>query len=475
MSKKRNRIIIILIFILAFLAGNFVEPKYWNNTADIINAKKNEIKHIERLTNIPQMPQKDFILGLDLQGGTHLVYEADMSQIEKEDYTSSLQGLRDVIERRVNLFGVTEPVVQIQETPGHHRLIVELAGIDDPAKAIEMIGKTPFLEFREQKDNIEEIIAKKEEVNKYFAEGKTLEEIDGLVENWHLAFEEFFKPTDLTGKYLEKAEMSFGQTAYEPLILLQFDEEGSKMFEELTEKNIGKPLAIYIDDIMISSPTVQEKISGGKAQITGKFTLEEAKELARNLSAGALPVPINLISQQTVGPTLGKISLEKSLKAGIFGFLAVLLFLIAFYRVPGILASIALLIYVVLVLSIFKLMSVTLTLAGIGGFILSIGMAVDANILIFSRFREELREGKTFSQSVEQGFNRAWPSIKDGNLTTLIVAVILFSFGTSFVKGFALTLSLGILLSMFSAIFITKSFLQSFEGTRWEKFQRLWR
>ena len=474
MSKKRNRIIIILIFILAFLAGNFVEPKYWNNTADIINAKKNEIKYVERLTNIPQMPQKDFVLGLDLQGGSHLVYDADMSKIEKEDYASSLQGLRDVIERRVNLFGVTEPVVQIQETPGHHRLIVELAGIEDPAKAIEMIGQTPFLEFREQKDNIEDIMAKRYEVNKELQAGKSFEEIQAI-ENWELAFEDHFKPTDLTGKYLEKAEMSFGQTAYEPLILLQFDEEGSKMFEELTEKNIGRPLAIYIDNIMISSPTVQEKISGGKAQITGKFTLDEAKELARNLSAGALPVPINLISQQTVGPTLGKISLEKSLTAGIFGFLAVLLFLILFYRLPGILASVALLIYVILVLSIFKLMSVTLTLAGIGGFILSIGMAVDANVLIFSRLREELKEGKTFSQSVEQGFNRAWPSIRDGNLTTLIVAVILFSFGTSFVKGFALTLSLGILLSMFSAIFITKSFLQSFEGTRWEKFQRLWR
>ncbi|MCK4520303.1 protein translocase subunit SecD [Candidatus Parcubacteria bacterium] len=475
MSKKRIRVIIVLIFILAFSAGNFVEPKYWNNTADVINAKKNEIRYIERLTNIPQMPEKDFVLGLDLQGGTHLVYEADMSNIEKDDYTSSLQGLRDVIERRINLFGITEPVVQVQKTSGHHRLIVELAGIDDPSKAIEMIGETPFLEFREERDDIDEIIAKREEVNKYFAEGKTLEEIDNIVENWHLAFEEPFKSTDLTGKYLEKSELGFGQTAYEPLILLQFDEEGSRLFEELTERNIGKPLAIYIDDIMISSPTVQEKISGGKAQITGKFTLDEAKELVRNLSAGALPVPIALISQQTVGPILGKASLEKSLTAGIYGFLAILLFLIVFYRVPGILSSIALVIYVLLVLSIFKLMSVTLTLAGIGGFILSIGMAVDANILIFSRMREELREGKTFSQSVDQGFNRAWPSIKDGNLTTLIVAFILFAFGTSFVKGFALTLSLGILLSMFSAIFITKNFLEYFKGTRLEKFGRLWK
>jgi preprotein translocase subunit SecD len=475
MSKKINHITIILILVLVFFAGNFVEPKYWNQTVDVINAKKNEIRYINRLTNIPQMPEKPFRLGLDLQGGTHLVYEADMSQIGEEDYDSSLQGLRDVIERRVNLFGIAEPIVQIQETPGHHRLIVELAGIKDPALAIEMIGQTPFLEFKEQKENFSEIMAKREQVNKELEAGKSLEEIQNTVENSQLAFEDPFQSTNLTGKYLKRAEIAFDQTTYKPLISLQFDEEGSKIFEELTEKNVGKILAIYIDQVPISLPTVQEKISGGRAQITGNFTPEEARELANNLSAGALPVPISLISQQSVGPTLGKISLEESLEAGIYGFLAVLLFLIVFYRLPGVLASLALLIYIVFVLSIFKLVPVTLTLAGIGGFILSIGMAVDANVLVFSRMREELKEEKTFSQSIEEGFSRAWPSIRDGNLTTLIVALILFSFGTSFVKGFALTLSLGILLSMFSAIFVTKTFLIFFEGTRWEKFGRLWK
>ena len=459
MFKNKTYIITILIFLLTFLAGNFVEPKYWNHTADVINAKKNEIKYIERFSNIPQFPDKPFKLGLDLQGGAHLVYEADMSKLEKDDYSSSLEGLRDVIERRVNMFGVQEPVVQVQETSNHNRLIVELAGIKDVGAAIEMIGQTPLLEFKEYKDDYQEIL----DNNKKIIEGG-----EGQLENP-------FQNTALTGKYLKKAEVGFNQTTvYKPLILLQFNDDGAKIFENLTIKNIGKPLAIFIDGVLISSPNVQEKISGGKAQISGNFSIEEAKELARNLSAGALPVPIKLISQQTVGPALGKVSLEKSLKAGVFGFLFILIFLILFYRLPGVLASLSLLVYIILILSLFKLISVTLTLAGIGGLILSIGMAVDANILIFSRFREERKQEKSFSQSIEQCFIRAWPSIRDGNLTTLIVAAILFIFGTSFVKGFAFTLSIGIILSMFSAIIITRTFLRCFEETRWEKKKWLW-
>ena len=479
MLEKRNKILVFLILFLAFLVGNFVAPEYWNQTADTINARKNEIKYLERISNIPQFPEiesrKDFKLGLDLQGGTHLVYEADMSEISQEDYSSSLEGLRDLIERRVNLFGVAEPVVQNEETAGHYRLIVELAGIKDPAEAIQMIGQTPFLEFKEQKDNFAEIIAKRDEINKEIESGKTFEEIHTTVENWQLGLEDPFQSTDLTGKYLKRAEISFDQNTYDPLISLQFDDEGAEIFKNLTSKNVGKPLAIYIDGMPISSPIVQEEISGGKAQITGKFTIEEAKELASNLSAGALPVPITLISQQTVGPTLGMDSLNDSFRAGVLGFAAILIFMILFYRLPGFLASLALVIYVILVLSLFKTIPVTLTLAGIGGFILSIGMAVDANVLVFARMREELGQGKSLSQSIEEGFSRAWPSIRDGNLTTLIVALILFTFGSSFVKGFALTLSLGILLSMFSAIFITKTFLQAFAETRWKNLQRLWK
>ncbi|MEK7482541.1 MAG: protein translocase subunit SecD, partial [Patescibacteria group bacterium] len=296
------------------------------------------------------------------------------------------------------------------------------------------------------------------------------------VENWQIAFEDpYFISTQLTGQYLKRADVGSDSTTYKPLIQLQFNDEGAKMFEELTAKNVGKPIAIYIDNVMLSSPNVQEKISGGAAQITGNFTPSEAKELVRSLNAGALPVPIELVSQETIGPSLGAVSLQKSLQAGLIGFLAIIVFMIAFYRLPGVLASLALGIYVALVLALFKLIPITLTLAGIGGFILSIGMAVDANVLIFARLREELALGKSFTLSVSEGFRRAWPSIRDGNLTTLIVAIILFSFGSSFVKGFAMALSVGILLSMFSAITITRTFLKTFEGTRAEKWKWLWK
>lgn len=437
MVKKKVYIIIAGIFLLTFLAGNLVDPGF---------------------LKLPFLPDVPFKLGLDLQGGTHLVYEADLSNIKNEDSRSAMQGLRDVIERRVNYFGVREPVVQTQQAGASQRLIIELAGVKDPAEAIRMIGETPFLEFREPKPDYEAIIERNQKaINAGVA-----------------PTEDPFQSTVLNGKYLQKAEVSFDQTTSQSLVTLQFDSEGSKIFEDLTLRNIGKPIAIYIDGLPISAPVVQEKISGGKAQIIGRFTPEEAKKLARNLNAGALPVPINLISQQTVGPILGKISLEQSFKAGIIGFLAVIAFMILFYRLPGILASFALLIYILLVLAIFKIISVTLTLAGIAGFLLSIGMAVDANILIFSRMKEEKETGKGFSLALQDGFRRAWPSIRDSNFNSLIVCVILFGFATSFIKGFALTLGVGIIASMFSAIFITRNFLELFVATRFEKIKWLW-
>ncbi|MCX6759154.1 MAG: protein translocase subunit SecD [Candidatus Nealsonbacteria bacterium] len=468
-SKKKIYITIFFILILTFFTGNFSYPYYFNRAIDFINNFKFSVLGFQ--VQLPYFPDVPFRLGLDLQGGTHLVYEADLSNIKGEDHKSSMQGLRDVIERRVNLFGVQEPMVQVQEGVGHYRLIVELAGVHDPAEAIRMIGETPYLEFKELRDEeqTQMILDKKEEIK-----GKDQEEIS-KIPDWHLAFEDpYFKSTSLTGKYLKKAELGFDQTTYKSLVLLEFDDEGAKIFEELTEKNVGKVLAVYIDNIPISMPTVQEKISGGKAQITGNFTIEEARALSRNLSAGALPVPIVLISQQTVEPTLGAISLEKSLRAGMLGFLAIIIFMIIFYRIPGILASLALIIYVFLILTVFKLVPVTLTLAGIAGFILSTGMAVDANVLIFSRMREELGEGKNLGLAIEDGFSRAWPSIRDGNITTLIVTVILFAFGTSFIKGFALTLSFGILISMFSAIIISKNFLRCFVETKLGKIRWLW-
>lgn len=459
MSKKRTYIIIITILVLAFLAGNLSYPKYFNQGVDFLNSKLN--------LKLPHFWQVPFRLGLDLQGGAHLLYQADLSNVKPEDQNDSLQGLRDVIERRVNFFGVQEPLVQIQGD----RLIVELAGIADPAQAIEEIGKTPFLEFKEQKpaEEIRKIQEKQKEV-----EGLTFEEAQ-QIPDWQLALQDPFSSTSLTGKYLKKAELGFDQTTYQPLVSLQFNDEGAKLFEELTARNVGKPLAIYIDDQLISAPTVQEAISGGKAQITGSFTTEYARGLARNLNAGALPLPIKLISQQTVGPILGKASLEQSLRAGILGFFAILLFMIIFYRLPGVFASLSLLMYVIFILALFKLIPVTLTLAGIAGFILSMGMAVDANILIFSRMREELKSGKDYLLSLEEGSKRAWPAIRDGNLTTILVGLILFGFGSGFVKGFAFTLVFGNLVGMFSAIVITNSFLRVFSKDKSKRWLWLWR
>jgi len=422
MSRRRKILIeALLILLLAALAGIF-------DFSEQLNFNK----------NLSFLPKKPFHLGLDLRGGTRLIYQADLSQIQKKDYSRVMDGLKDIIERRVNLFGVQEPLVQVQKKGENYRLIVELAGVKDVKKAIEMIGQTPYLEFREQD-----------------AKGN-------------------FKPTQLTGRYLEKAELGFDQVTYKPIVLLQFNSEGAKIFEELTKKNVGKPLAIFIDGVLISKPTVKEPITGGKAQITGDFSVEYAKKLAENLSAGALPAPITLISEQTVGPTLGQISLEKSVKAGIFGIILVMLFMILFYRLPGLVASLALFIYVLLLLALFKLIPVTLTLAGIAGFILSIGMAVDGNVLIFSRMKEELKEGKPLVIAIEEGFRRAWSSIRDGNVTTLLVALILFALGSSFIKGFALTLSLGILMSLFSAIFVTRTFLLLLAETKLGQFKRLW-
>jgi len=344
--------------------------------------------------------------------------------------------------------------------------------VKDPARAIQIIGETPFLEFKEERpeEETKQILEKIKEL-----EGKTFEEIQ-TIENWQIALEDpYFQSTNLTGKHIKRAQVNFLENTSKPLIVLQFDEEGAKIFEELTKKNVGKRLAIYVDNVIISAPMVQEAITGGNAQISGNFTLTEAKALAAGLNEGALPVPIQLVSQQLIGPSLGQRSLEKVLQAGLIGLLAIFVFMLIFYRLPGILASLALLINGVLLLALFKLVSVTLTLSGIAGFILSVAMAVDANILIFARIKEELASGKDFAMSLKEGFSRAWPSIWDSNVTTMITSIILFEFGTSFVKGFASTLIIGIITSMFSVIVITKFFLGAFEKTKLSQVKWLWR
>ena len=449
MRKKRVYLIILALMLLGVFSALFVYPQY-------INGLLGKTGFVSSSIRIPEVP---FQLGLDLQGGMHLVYQADLSQIQSGEYDSAMAGLRDVIERRVNLFGVKEHLVQTEGLGKEQRLIVELAGVLDFQEAARLIGQTPYLEFAERKENYEEIIANNQ---------KVVETQEGTLENP-------FAATPLTGRYLERAELSFDSITQESQVQLQFDGEGAKLFEDLTTKNVNRPLAIFLDGQLLSAPIVQEPISGGRAQITGQFSVEEARTIVRDLNAGALPVPISLLSQQNVGATLGHDSLVKSLNAGVIGFLAVVLFMIVIYRVPGLFACFALVLYLVLLLALFKVIPVTLTLAGIAGVILSVGMAVDANVLIFSRMREEVREGKSFLVAMEEGFNRAWPSIRDGNLTTLFVALILFWFGSSFVQGFALTLSLGIVLSMFSAIVATRNLMRMFAGTFFEKLTWLWK
>ncbi|MEK7493540.1 MAG: protein translocase subunit SecD [Patescibacteria group bacterium] len=406
---------------------------------------------------VPRFWKIDFKLGLDLKGGAHLVYVADLSSMEKKDYAQAMSGLRDTIERRVNSFGIAEPNVQTAQVGDEQRLIVELAGVTDVNRAIAMIGETPFLEFKEERAS--------EETQAILEAQKTGE---------RTMEDPYFISTGLTGKYLERSELTFDQTSYKPVVNLNFDADGTKLFEEITTRNVGKRVAIYLDGVPVTVPVVNEPISAGQAVISGDFSVEEARTTVQRLNSGALPVPIQLISQQSMEASLGQIALEKSLKAGIYAIIAVGIFMIVWYRIPGVLAVIALLIYTIFALAIFKLLSVTLTLAGIVGFILSIGMAVDANILIFARMREEVRSGKRFALAVHDGFARAWPSIRDSNISTLITCFVLYFFTASLVKGFALTLAIGVLVSMFSAISVTRLLLKVSISEKFGKFKFLW-
>ncbi|OGI76606.1 protein-export membrane protein SecD [Candidatus Nomurabacteria bacterium RIFCSPHIGHO2_02_FULL_37_13] len=393
-----------------------------------------------------------FRLGLDLSGGSHLIYKADVSGVPSGQVSDSMDALRDVIERRVNIFGVSEPIVQVQGggfiSGGEHQLIVDLPGITDVEKATAMIGQTPLLEFKIERSEDEPITIKP---------GK-----DGKVDLGSINLEAQFVSTELTGRYLQKATLEFDVNTREPRVSLQFDDTGTKLFAQITKENIGKMVAIYLDGSPISTPVVREEIPNGQAVISGSFTPTEAKLLVGRLNSGALPVPITLISKQTIGATLGDNAVNAGIKAAIIGFLFVAFFLILWYRLPGIIATVSLSIFITIMLALFKLIPVTLTAAGIAGFIISIGIAVDANVLIFERVKEELRSGRSVADAVSTGFSRAWFSIRDSNISNIITALILFWFGTSLIKGFALTLGMGVLVSMFSAITITRIFLSVF-------------
>lgn len=386
-----------------------------------------------------------FKLGLDLSGGTQLVYRADLRAITENDAADSMDALRDTIERRVNAFGVAEPLVQTQTSSRlaetrEERLIVELPGVTDTQRAIELIGQTPVLEFRLLKEGVEPPHPAIKPENT----------------------DELFEPATLTGKYLQSAQLQFqsgaGQASL-PVVVLKFNGEGADLFARLTKENVGRYFGIFLDGVPISIPVIREEITGGTAVISGNFTPETAKQLARNLNYGALPVPIELISTQTVSGTLGGEAVQRGVWASVWGFAAVALFMVLWYRLPGVIAVLALALYVIANLALFMYIPVTITAAGIAGLILSIGMAVDANILIFERMKEELRAGKSTEDAIREGFARAWLSIRDSNISSIITAIILFWFGTSLIKGFALVFGLGVIVSMLTAITVSRTML----------------
>ncbi|MBI2483052.1 protein translocase subunit SecD [Candidatus Uhrbacteria bacterium] len=567
----------VLLFVLLFAATMYDAPQWWN-----------------RIARGPMawaaIPERPFRLGLDLKGGTHLVYQADVSAIPDGDQRVSMEGVRDVIERRINALGVAEPVVQLTRVEGTWRLIVELAGVYDTQEAIAAIGTTPVLEFKEQNTEIrtltaeqrkdldrrnreakkraEEIFARAQKPKADFAAlarewsddpgskeqggdlgwfrpgimvqefndavfgAKTIGVIPRLVESpfgWHIIRKEEeravgevslnavtesgapvnatvttpdgaslrevrashilirkqteqdvlgpqdpWKYTGLGGKQLKRAFLQFDPTTNAAEIGLQFNDEGKALFAAITERNLGKPIAIFLDgkspvdtdgdgvitDADLYAPVVQGAITGGEARVTGTdLTVDRAKMIARRLQAGALPVPVHLLAQTTIGATLGETAVAASLRAALLGYVLVAFFMLFRYRLAGLVADIALVGYVALVLAVMKLLGATLTLAGIAGFVMSIGVAVDANVLIFERFREELRNGRSLLDALEQGFLRAWTSIRDSNVSALITCLILITFSSSVVKGFAVTLGIGVLVSMFTAISVTRTLL----------------
>lgn len=393
-----------------------------------------------------------FKLGLDLNGGSRLVYQAEISSTTA-DVDGAMQSLRDVIERRINAFGISEPVVQTETAKiageeSIHKLIVEIPGVTDPKEAIALIGETPTLEFRIEKKVPEEI------------DPKLLASTTLSTSTLATMINARYESAELTGRYLTKATIQFDQKTGKPQIGLEFNEEGAAIFAKLTGENIGKVIGIFLDGTPISLPVVNDAIKDGKAVITGNFAIEEARSLARNLNYGALPVKVDLVGTQSIGASLGTNALNASVFAGIWGFIIVALFLIFWYRLPGVIAVVSLAIYTIIMLAIFKLLPVVLTSAGLAGLILSIGMAVDGNILIFERMREELKKGLSLNEGIHEGFARAWASIRDSNLSSIITAIILYTLATSaLVKGFALIFFIGVLVSMFTAITVSRTLL----------------
>lgn len=411
--------------------------------------------------------------GLDLQGGAQLTIQVKTTPEIKQITQKELEAVLSVVENRVNALGVSEPVVQ---TVGSDQILVQLPGVNDPKEAERVLGGTAQLEFRKQKSGTEaqlpieiqirEGLRQKQEQLRTSGDEKAIAENQAALERSNDAIAQLFESANLTGKNLLDAGYQPTQVGERWEVTLRFDGPGADAFAQLTKElaGTGRSIGIFLDEVLISYPNVgpefaQTGITGGSAVITGNFTAQESRELAVQLRGGALPVPVEIVENRTVGATLGQDSIRSSIIAGIGGLVLVLVFMGIYYRLPGLIADVALIIYAVLTMAVFAFLGVTLTLPGIAGFILSIGMAVDANVLIFERTREELRAGKTMYRSVESGFYRAFSSILDGNVTTVIACIALFWLGSGLVKGFALTLGLGVVVSMFTALTCSRTFL----------------
>jgi protein-export membrane protein SecD len=403
--------------------------------------------------------KKPFKLGLDLSGGASLIYRADLKNVATSDVNESLSSLRSVLEDRVNTFGIAEPVVATEtaltSTGRESRVNIQLPGVKDLDAAIKMIGETPVLEFRTENPSYNPDATKNLVITPGMMKNGTID-LSSVMVNL-----DPYVTTQLTGRYLSRANLQFDPQTQQPVIALQFNTEGSKLFEEITKANIGKTVAIYLDGKPLSTPRVNETISGGQAVITGDFTPDEAKGLVTRLNSGALPVPIELVSTEAVGPTLGSAATRAGVMAGLIALLLISILLVIWYRLPGIIAVLSLGIYTIIMLAVFKYIPITLTSAGIAGMIISLGMAVDANILIFERMREELQNGKHIPEAIKTGFDRAWTSIRDGNISSLISAAVLYFAGTFIMKGFAVTFGIGVFVSMITAITISRTLLRN--------------
>lgn len=452
--KKSPWWVMALIVILTIVAGVIALPPQlpltlgWGDQARQIVLQQPVFRWQSQ--GQPQELRFDLKQGLDIQGGMQVILQADMSQIEATDRPTALAAAKDIIQRRVDLFGVNEPVVQTAQQGEQYRIIVELAGIDDPNQALQLVGTTAELDFRLQS-------------------ASRSAELGAAATESAIAFFSSFEPTNLSGKHLKRASTQFDQQTGEPVVSLEFDDEGRAMFADITSQHIGETLAIFVDGFPVTIPRINTAILDGRAVITGGFTLDQAKQLAIQLNAGALPVPVTVLEQRTIGASLGQDSVRASLQAGVVGVVLVMIFMMLNYGLKGVLATIALSIYAVTTIAIYKILGVTLTLPGIAGLLLSVGMAVDSNILIFERMKEELRLGKSFSQAMELGFGRAWDSIKDANVVTIMTALILvnpfelpFLNTSGLVRGFGVTLLIGVIISLYTGIVVTRTLMRLF-------------